>query len=512
MNKILRVLRQKRDTDFSFRKIARINRLSPTTVIRYWKIFVKQGYVLEQLEKLTNEELIRLFNPPRKRLLLIRQPDYAYVHRMLQRSDETLFRQWTVYRNDGPNDSGKPDRTLGFSQFCKKYREFAVKVDVVMRQPHKAGECVFVDFCGRKAPWTDPATGKQHLAEVFVAVMGCSSYTLFRAAPSQKLPYWIELHNWLYRTLGGVPCVTTPDNLRSAVTKAGREYVLNRTYSEQGDHFGSVIIPARPGEPRDKAPVENGVKCVRRWVLAAIADRTFFSIDEINQVFDELIPVINNKPFKKLPGSRQSWFEELDKPALKPLPSAPFEYAEWAASQKVPKDYHVSIKKHLYSVPSDLAGSHVEARATADTVDVFQGGKLVASHKRNDAIGKSTTSLEHLPPAHRFRAEQTPENFLIWAADIGPAVTATVRHQFDGKPVTLGLRACASLKILASDFGNDRLEAACRRAEALDSQTVKSIRSILQAGIDRQTEDDIPLMTPTPQHGNIRGSEYYARR
>jgi transposase len=513
MNKVISALRMLKEKDSSVRKASRVCQLSPSTISRYWLIYKKKNYDVAELEKLTEEEFSERFNPPRRHPLLIVQPDYAFHHRMLKRRDETLVRQWNLYRENALEKNVASRRLLSYSQFCRNYRQFAVKVDLAMRQVHRAGECVFVDFCGRTVPWTDPETGTVNQAQVFVAVMGCSSYLLFRAVPSQKVPFWIELHNWLYEKLGGVPQLTVPDNLKSAVIKAGREFVLNRTYADLANHFGTVIVPARPRKPKDKAAVENGVKLVRRWVLAALADRTFFSIAEINQAFDEYIRIVNDKPFRWIPGTRRSWFEELDKPALKPLPAEPYELAEWTMSQKVPKDYHVRVKNHFYSVPYTLVGASVQAKVTVNSVFIYQGGKLVATHARCDAIGQSTTLKEHRSPEHRFHADQTPEYFVAWARDTGPAALTVVQHQFDSHAHSaLGLRACASLKKMARDLGNDRFEAACRRAERIGSMTVKSIRSILQAGLDKQTEDDVPRFVSIPEHRNVRGAEYYAGR
>lgn len=507
MNKILEVLRFKSAGDLTERRIGYLVDVAPTTVGRYWSVFKQKGYVLAELEKLTYEELDQLFNRTHRRLIRKRMPDYAHVHRMMKRKHETLQRLWEDYC------LADKASAVSYSTFTEGYRHFAMKLDLVMRQTHRAGECVYVDFAGTTVPWIDPETGEQHRAQVFVAVMGCSNYTFIYAVPDQKLPSWITAHAELFDFLGGVPALIVPDNLKSAVTKPGRELVLTRTYSELGRHYNTVIMPARPGKPRDKAPVEAGVRFISRWILAALAGRTYESVDEINADFRQMLPRLNERPFKKLPGSRKSWFEELDKPALKPLPSGRFEYAEWVAPQKVPNDYHVPVGRHYYSVPCALVQTYVEARVTARSVEFYQGGKRVATHTISTALGGHTTLPAHQPPAHRHYAEQTPAKFKEWAEGIGPAALVVVRSQFEHKPHTLvGLRACSTLKNLARNYGPERFEAACRRAEDIGSLTVKSVRSILQRGLDSQETDKSHLEVNLPVHQNIRGRDYFIGR
>ena len=507
MNKILEVLRLKASRNLTDRAAADLASVSPTTVARYCRIREEKGYSLADLEKLTYEELDKLFNRTQRRLIKKRLPDYAYVHRMMKRKHQTLERLWEDYCLTGKSDA------VSYSTFTEGYRKFAMKLDLVMRQTHRAGECVFVDFAGTTVPWTDPETGTLHRAQVFVAVLGCSNYTFIFAVPDQKLASWIAAHVALFNFLGGIPAVIVPDNLKSAVTKPGRELVLNRTYFELARHYDSVVMPTRPRKPQDKAPVEAGVRFVSRWILAALSSRNYFGVDEINVDFGQMLPRLNERPFKKLPGSRKSWFEELDKQALKPLPPNPYEFAEWMAPYKVPADYHVPVGRHYYSVPCALVQSYVEARVTTRNVELYQGGKRVATHAISHELGGHTTLPEHQPPTHRHYAEQTPAKFQEWAKDIGPAALAVVEQQFVGKPHTMvGLRACSTLKNLARNYGPERFEAACQRAQDIGSLTVKSVRSILQRGLDSQDNDTTHLEVNLPAHQNIRGRDYYIGR
>lgn len=507
MQKILEALRLKEVADMTFNQIGGQLKISPSTVSRYWGLYKERGYKLSDLIQLTYEELDRLFNKAHRRLVQKRLPDWSYIHRMMKRKHQTLERLWEDYC------LADPDTAYGYSSFTRLYRAFAVRLDLVMRQTHLAGECVFVDFAGTTVPWTDMDTGERHRAQVFVAVMGCSNYTFIRAVPDQTLESWIEVHNELYSFLGGVPALTVPDNLKPAVTRPGRDLLLNRTYFELARHFDTVIMPTRPGKPRDKAKVETGVRFVSRCILAALTNRSYFSVEEINADFARLLPRLNERLFRKLPGSRKSWFEELDKPALRPLPPGWFEYAEWIAPQKVPADYHVPIGQHYYSVPCALVQTYVEARVTSRNVELYQGGKLVAAHRISNVLGGHTTRPEHQPPAHRHYAEQTPAKFREWAQGIGAAALAVVEQQFVEKPHTMaGLRACSTLKNLARNYGPERFEAACQRAQDIGSLTVKSVRSILQRGLDTQKADEGQVQLKVPPHQNIRGRDYYVGR
>jgi transposase len=282
-------------------------------------------------------------------------PDWRAVHRELHRKGVTLQLLWMEYKEREPEG-------YQYTQFCRHYRTWQGRLDLVMRQEHRAGEKMFVDFPGMTLPIVDPETGLVWQAELFVAVLGASSYTYAEALPSQALPDWISGHVHAFEAFEGCPRIIVPDNLRSAVSRAHRyEPLINPTYQEMAAHFGCAVIPARAGKPRDKAKVESGVLIAERWVLAALRHRTFFSLAEANAAITERVAWLNARPFKKLPGSRQSMFEELDRPALRPLPARPYEYATWKVA-RVNIDYHVEVERHWYSVPYQLVGQVCDIR------------------------------------------------------------------------------------------------------------------------------------------------------
>lgn len=284
----------------------------------------------------------------------------------------------------------------------------------------------------------------------------------------------------------------------------------NSTYADMARYYGAAILPARPLRPQDKAHVEAGVLLVQRWILARLRNRQFFSLNELNKAIGELLVDLNNRPFKKLDGCRRSAFEAIDRPAMRALPATRYEFAQWKIAT-VSIDYHVEVEGHYYSVPHNLVKQKVDARYTAATVECFFKGKRVAAHVRSHARGKFTTAADHMPEAHRKHMEWTPGRLLNWAVKIGPAARDVVQWQFDHRPhPEQGYRACLGLLNLGKCYGNDRLEAACRRALAIGLPVLKSIKSILEARLDQQPGPLGPKDLTLPQsHDNMRGAEYF---
>lgn len=347
--------------------------------------------------------------------------------------------------------------------------------------------------------------------QIFVAVLGASSFTYAEAFASQELRYWISGHVRAFEAWGGCPRIVVPDNPRTGVTKAHRyEPILNVTYTEMAAHYGVAVIPARPYKPRDKAKVEAGVQVVQRWILARLRKRRFFSLAELNAAIRELLAGLNRKPFKKLPGSRQSVFEEIDRPALRALPATRYQFATWKQAT-VNIDYHIEADHHYYSVPYQLAREVVDVRLSDATVEIFRRGRRVASHLRSGVRGRHTTTSEHMPDAHRRHLEWTPGRIVRWAEGTGPKTAALVQAVLEERPhPEQGYRSCLGIMRLGKRFGDDRLEAACTRALAVRALSYRSVESILKTGLDRQ-----PLPGPAPEllsreHANVRGPAYYS--
>jgi transposase len=426
------------------------------------------------------------------------------VHQELKHKSITLLLLWQEYKAVTPNG-------LQSSSFCEAYRKWAGRLDVVMRQPHRAGETLFVDYAGQTMPVVHPYTGEVHDASIFIAVLGASNYTFAEATWSQSVPDWIAAHVRAFEALGGVPQVLVPDNLKAAVTHPHRyEPELHRTYADLAQHYGVAIVPARAARPRDKAKVEVGVQVVERWILARLRHQTFFSLAELNAAITDLRIKLNQRPFKKLPGCRQSLFEELDRPALQPLPATPYEYAEWKLV-RVNIDYHVEVGGHYYSVPYALVKHQLDARLTAHTVELFHTGKRIASHRRSAQKGRHTTVAAHMPKSHRHYAQWTPQRLIRWAEKTGGATAQVVESILASRPhPQQGFRSCLGIMRLGKHYGDDRLEAACHRAMAIGACSYKSIESILKHDLDRQP---VPGKTQTAlsdaHHVNVRGPRYY---
>jgi transposase len=397
-----------------------------------------------------------------------------------------------------------------YTQFCDLYRRWQRHLDVVMRQEHRAGEKLFVDFPGQTLPIVDPATGEVWRAELFVAVLGASNYTYAEALPSQALPHWIAGHVAAFEYFGGCTRIVVPDNLRSAVTRAHRyEPELNRTYEEMAAHYGAAIIPARPHKPSDKAKVEAGVLIAERWILASLRNRTFFSLAEANAAIRERLGWLNSRPFKKLPGCRRTLFEELDRPALRPLPARPYEYATWKQA-KANIDYHVELDRHYYSVPYQLVGVVCDARLTVATVEIFFRGRRVASHLRSAKVGHHTTEAAHMPESHRRHLEWSPGRIVRWGEQAGPATGELVSTILASRPhPEQGFRSCLGILRLGRRYGDERLEAAAVRALAIRAHSYRSVESILKAGLDRVPLPSTEPAGPARRHENLRGPTYY---
>ncbi len=506
VRKIKEVLRLSHEARLGKRQVARSLKISPSTVADYLRRAELAGLGWPLPLGLDDAELERrLFPAPDTRPARVRPlPDWPWVHRELRRPGVTLALLWQEYKAAHPEG-------LQYSRFCDHYRAWAVKLDLVMRQHHRAGERLFVDYAGQTVPVINPETGEVREAQIFVAVLGASSYTYAEATWTQTLPDWIGAHTRTLAFLGGCPEIVVPDNTRTGVTRACRyEPDLNATYAEWAAYHGVAVIPTRVRKPRDKAKVEAGVLLVERWILARLRNQTFFSLEELNAAIRALLTELNAKPFRKLPGSRRSLFETLDKPVLRPLPDTPYVFAEWH-KVRVHIDYHVELDGHYYSAPYTLAGRQLEARSSARTVELFHRGQRIASHRRSYLRGRHTTLPEHMPSSHRRYAEWTPERLIRWAAKTGPATAKAAERILAERPhPEQGFRACQGLVRLGSTYGEARLEAACRRALALGAVSYKRVAAILRAGLDRQaplaleSESDSPIT-----HDNIRGHEYY---
>jgi len=432
------------------------------------------------------------------------QPDPVQIHVELKRpgvSRELLHREYLERHPDG----------VGYTSFCNVYREWLGRQRATMRQEHRAGEKLFVDYSGKKPHIVEPTTGECIEVELFVAVLGASNFTFAEATRTQRSRDWIESHVRALEFFGGVPQLIVPDQLRSAVSRpCWYEPGVQRTYEELAEHYGTTVLPARPGKSRDKAKVEVGVQITQRWILARIRNQRFFSIEALNERIAELVDELNERTMRTYGASRLQLFDRLDRPALRPLPSTRFAHADWTTA-RVNLDYHIEFDHHYYSAPFTLIHEVLDVRATATSVELFLHRRRIASHARSHQRARHTTIAEHMPKAHQRHAEWTPARVLNWAAKVGPNVTTLVGAILEErKHPEHGYRSCLGILRLGKRFGEARLDAACRRAHEAGARSYRSVESILKRGLDRvPSTESSTASTTTVDHENIRGPDYY---
>ncbi len=506
MRKIRDALRLRYEEQLSIRLVAGSLGLAHTTVQDCLRRAKEAALSWPLPDELDDDALEALLYPRRAGGEERPAPDFEHVKGELAKDGVTLMLCWIEYRESHPDG-------YGYSQFCELYRRFEKALDLPMRQSHKAGERCFTDFSGSKIPLYDRATGERcGEAELFVAVLGASSYVYAEALPSQELIHWTSAHVHAFEAFGGCPRIVVCDNLKSGVTRPHRyEPDVNATYQEMAAHYHVAVIPARVYKPRDKAKAEGGVLLAKRWIIARLRNERFSSVDEVNARIAELLSWINDRPFKKLAGSRSSVFSEIERPALQALPPTRYEFAMWRPARVGP-DYHVEVRseRHYYSVPYRLVGEKVEIRLSARSVEVFHHGRRVASHRRAFARGFTTESA-HMPESHRRHAEWTPSRIVSWAARSGPFTAALIEKILESRPhPEQGFRSCLGIVRLGERYGRDRLEAACRRALEVCSYSYRSVESILRTGLDRAPLPGRRLSSRShPHHDNVRGADYY---
>lgn len=457
-------------------------------------------------QTLNDDELqARLYPPAVARPSHRIEPDCAHIHQELRRPGVTLQLLWEEYVQQHGS------KAYRYSAYCEKYKAWARSLKRSMRQIHQGGDKLFVDYAGQTVPIVDASTGEIKPAQIFVAVLGASNYTYACATASQKAEDWVASIIATLEFIGGVPALLVPDQPRALMARPDRyEPTEHRLLRELSEHYSLPVMPARPAKPRDKPKVEVGVQVVERWILARLRHQRFFSLDALNRSIAALLSDLNNRAFKKLPGCRASAFAELDAPHLRPLPATRMALASFKRA-RVNIDYHVEFEGHYYSVPHALVGQAVDLRITANTVEVLHGQKRVAAHALNPRKGAHTTTPEHMPASHRAHLQWTPGKLIAWGEGVGAATAAVVRWQMEHRAhPEQGYRACLGLMRLGRQYGADRLEAACARAQSIRSPSYKSIASILKCGLDlRALDAPIAAQRSLPLHENVRGPGYY---
>jgi len=510
MRKIREILRLRYEAGMAYRGIANALNIGYGTVVDYLNRAERAGLGWPIPEGLVERDLGRLLFPTQavSGQRRFTEPDFATVCVELKGKGVTKLLLWQEYRQQHADDG------YSYAQFCHRYRVWLGCQRRSMRQLHRAGEKLFVDYCGPTMAIVNPDTGECRQAQVFVAVLGASNYTFACASWSQKQADWLQAHVKAFEYFGGVPELIVPDNLKSAVRKTHRyDPDINPSYQQLASHYQCAIVPARPYKPKDKSKAEVGVQIVERWIMARLRHRTFFTLASLNQAIRGLLEDLNQRPFKKLPGTRHSQFEQLDKPVLRALPAQPYRYAH-IKKARVHIDYHIEYDKHYYSVPHPLVKQEVEVQATDRTVAIYRYGQRIASHARSYRQGAHSTCQEHMPNAHRAMHDWSPQRFLNWAGDIGPETRELVSCLLQEKRhIEQSYRRVLALLSNAKKYGRERLNSACGRALLIGSPTRSSVESILKQGLDK-----VPMESPDnavqdelslDHHENVRGEDYY---
>lgn len=484
---------------YSQRRCAQALGVSKGVVAKYVAAAAAAGLDWPAIEPMSEQALEAQLVPARSGELAPALPDFAAMHRELSRKGITLMLLWQEYQAHYLGG-----RTLQYSQFCERYRRYAKTLKRSMRQVHRAGEKLFVDFAG---PTLALADGTR--ANVFVSAMGASHYTYAAALPGQKTSDWVTGMTGALHFMGGAPELIVPDNPRAVIAQPDRyEPRVGDTVLDFADHYGCSVLPARPYTPQDKASVESAVQIVERWILARLRHTRLANLPAANQAIRPLLAELNDRPFQKLPGSRASVFAAIDAPAMSALPVTRYEYARFKAV-RVHVDYHIELEGHRYSVPHALVGQQLDARITASAVELLHRGNRVAAHVRNHQLGGYTTVDEHMPAAHRAHRQWTPQRLIDWGLSIGMA-TGTLIEQLllRYKHPEHGYRSCLGLLSLAKRYGRDRLEAACAMALALQACHYRTVRDILANGRD-QIAAEPQANWMSPEHEHLRGARSY---
>ena len=499
MRKIKDVLRLKFEARLSHERIAASLSISKGVVAKYVGLANAAGLDWPTIQSLDESALQRrlLADPQVTSHYVL--PDYGRIHQELRRKGMTLMLLWEEHANQHPDQP-----THRYAQFCLLYRNYAKQLKRSMRQVHKAGEKLYIDFAGPTLELTDGSR-----VHIFVAALGASGYTNACATPRETMMDWLGATARALSFFGGVTQLIVPDNPKALISNPNRyEPRANETVEDFARHYGTSILPARPYHPQDKSKVESAVQVVERWILMRLRHLRFATIDDVNEAIEPLLKRLNERLFQKLPGSRASVFAKIDAPALQPLPTQPWEFAVFK-TVRVHIDQHVEFEGHRYSVPHALVSQQLELRITAKMIEVLHRGHRVASHVRNAHKGGYTTVADHLSAAHRAHREWTPERLIHWGESIGVGTGKFVQKLLqERRHPEHGYRACLGLLSLVKRYGKTRLEAACEVALGLGVTRYTHVRDILANGRDQL------LLEPkaswvSPVHEHVRGASYY---
>jgi len=509
MNKVREIIRLHEEMGLSCRKIARALRISHPVVSQYITDLKASGLRYQDIKDMSDTALLELLET-RKREVQERYKKlsamFPYFAQELKKTGVHRHLLWEEYRKECPDG-------YSYSQFCYHLQVWLSATEVTMHLEHKVGDKAFIDFAGKKLSIVDPETGALKEVETFVSILGASQLTYVEAVESQKKEDWIKANENALQYFGGVPAALVPDCLKSGVTNGNKyEPDINPEYYDFARHYGTLILPARPRCAKDKALAENAVNLVYGRIYAPIRDRIFHSLEELNEAIRELVEMHNDMKFQRLEKSRRELFEEIEKTALKPLPSERYELKTFL-NLKVQFHYHIELREdlHYYSVPWRYKGKQVQVLYTSRVVEIYHDNLRIAFHRRNRTPHTYTTLSEHMPSHHRFYAEWSPQRMIDWGAKIGPEVQRMIGEVLASREhPEQAFKVCLGIIHLSKKYGEKRLNRACGRACEFHNYSYKAVKNILEKGLDMMQEQPL-FPEPLPLHENIRGSAYYRK-
>jgi len=500
MSKILEIIRLS-EKGFSLSQIAQSCNVSRTTARDYMRRANSENISSEKLNGLSKEEVKQLFEKKQggrsnKEIKL----DCKMLSRELNKKGVTLFVLWEEHQKEH-NKKG-----LSYSGFCHRYRQYKKSQGINLRQSYKGGEKLFVDYSGLKQ-MINPKDREEFEASIFVGVLGASNLIYMEATESERMENWISSHIKMFNYFGGVPEIIIPDNLKTGVTSPCRyEPGVNKTYQELAQYYNIAVIPTRIKKPKDKAKVESAVKIVQNRILAKLRNEIFHSVNEFNNRVKPLLEMLNNSKMQIYGCSRWELFNESERSHLKPLPKKDFILSDWKY-KKVNVDYHIEVKGCYYSVPFEYVHKELEIKITLTRIEIFDGNKHVAGHRRLSIKGEKSTIKEHMPTQHRYILDRSPSKFIEWARKVGPNTENQINSLLHSeKHIEQNYNSCCGLQNLEKRYGSERLELACRKANELNICSYKSIESMLRKGELKSIEEVVVKREP---HSNIRGGAYF---
>ncbi|ANF83232.1 hypothetical protein A3K93_13370 (plasmid) [Acinetobacter sp. NCu2D-2] len=460
-----------------------------------------------ELNLFTNAELLEYFEISRTTSFPTRKvyPDFEYIGQELKKRDITLELLWQEYIFQHKNG-------LSYSRFCKVFKDFQMKRHASMRQSFKSGEALLVDFCGRTMEITSPVDGSKSYAQVFVGVLGASTYTFAYAVMSQKVEHWLECFIKTFEHIGGVPDIIITDNLKAAVIQNNKYgLAFQKDFEDFAAHYDFAIMPTRPRHPKDKGLAEVSVQIVQRSILAALRNQKFFSIDELNVAIQQKMDLINRKTTRRFTISRYEQFLELDSKDLNPLPLYPYELCIWKRNVRVSEFYRVEYLTNQYSVPYTHIHLYVDIKITSTSIYIFYEREKIAEHNLNNGIHQDICLDEHMSPTHLAQKGLSKDEIIFWANRIGVNTSNYIRHILNQKRDLA--RSIKSLnkfrKWVVKNQKSHCLENACQFAMERGIYSLDRLQRIIA---NNSYELQLPIETLSNSvtlHKNIRGANYY---